>query len=247
MFSAFNPSKWSSGQATVGGSVPCSRVSPQSWTLPARAGIQTHNLGLSRVSSPTLYPLGHDCPLYIAALNCSGNANRPELNCTVPNRTVPCSGKAPRDSIVKKGPAEAVLPSPAEEVQPATGAAETVTLCHYWICPLHVNNCLVNAATKSDHRRLRRVIRTAEQIIGTTIPTLQDLYSSRVSKRAGKITLDPSNPANSLFELLLLLVDATELWVPEWPDQEQFLPSSNPSHEILTIIMVHTLFIHLFI
>ncbi len=44
----------------VGGSVPCSRVSTQSWKLPARAGIRTHNLGLSRVSSPTLYPLGHD-------------------------------------------------------------------------------------------------------------------------------------------------------------------------------------------
>ncbi len=41
------------------------------------------------------------------------------------------------------GPEEAVLPSPAEEVQPATGAAVTVVLCHYWICPLHVNNCLV--------------------------------------------------------------------------------------------------------
>ncbi len=44
----------------VGGSVPCSRVSPQSWTIPAGAGIQTHNFGLPRVSSPTLYPLGHD-------------------------------------------------------------------------------------------------------------------------------------------------------------------------------------------
>ncbi len=43
----------------------------------------------------------------------------------------------------KKGPAEVVLPSPAEEVQPATGAAETVLLCHHWICPLHFNNCLV--------------------------------------------------------------------------------------------------------
>ncbi len=54
--------QWASDIATVGGSVPCSRVSPQSWTLPARAGIRTHNLGLPRVSSPTLYPLGHDCP-----------------------------------------------------------------------------------------------------------------------------------------------------------------------------------------
>ncbi len=42
----------------------------------------------------------------------------------------------------EKGPAEAVLPSPAEKVQPATGAAETVLFCHHWIRPLHVNNCL---------------------------------------------------------------------------------------------------------
>ncbi len=59
-----------------------------------------------------------------------------------------------------------------------------------------------SSATKSDLRRLRRVVRTAERIIGTTLPTLQELYSSRVSKRAGKITLDPSHPAHSLFELL---------------------------------------------
>ncbi len=59
-----------------------------------------------------------------------------------------------------------------------------------------------SSATKSDLKRLRRVVRTAEQIIGTTLPSLQELYLSRVSKRAGKITLDPSHPAHSLFELL---------------------------------------------
>ncbi len=31
----------------------------------------------------------------------------------------------------EKGPAEVVFPSPAEEVQPTTGAAETVLLCHH--------------------------------------------------------------------------------------------------------------------
>ncbi len=31
----------------------------------------------------------------------------------------------------QNGPVEVVLPSPAEEVQPATGAAETVLLCHH--------------------------------------------------------------------------------------------------------------------
>ncbi len=60
-----------------------------------------------------------------------------------------------------------------------------------------------SSATKSDLRRQWRVVRTAEQIIGTTIPTLQEPYLSRVRKRAGKITLDPSHPAHSLFKLLL--------------------------------------------
>ncbi len=59
-----------------------------------------------------------------------------------------------------------------------------------------------SSATKSDLRRLQRVVRTAEWISGTTLPSLQELYLSRVSKRAGKITLDPSHPAHSLFELL---------------------------------------------
>jgi len=36
----------SGAQGAVGGSVPCSMVSPQSWTIPAGAEIQTHNLGL---------------------------------------------------------------------------------------------------------------------------------------------------------------------------------------------------------
>ncbi len=59
-----------------------------------------------------------------------------------------------------------------------------------------------SSATKSDLKRLRRVVRTAERIIGTALPSLQELYSSRVSKRAGKITMDPSHSAHSLFELL---------------------------------------------
>ncbi len=59
-----------------------------------------------------------------------------------------------------------------------------------------------SSATKSDLRRLRRVVRTAEWIIGTTLPILQELYLSRESKRAENITLDPSHPAHSLFERL---------------------------------------------
>ncbi len=61
----------------------------------------------------------------------------------------------------------------------------------------------LSSATKSDLRRMRRVVWTTEWNIGTIPPTLQELYSSRVRKRADKIILDPSHPAHSLFELLL--------------------------------------------
>ncbi len=37
-------------RGAVGGSVPCSRVSPQSWTIPARAEIRTHNIGSNALS-----------------------------------------------------------------------------------------------------------------------------------------------------------------------------------------------------
>ncbi|KAK3570810.1 hypothetical protein QTP86_027632, partial [Hemibagrus guttatus] len=58
------------------------------------------------------------------------------------------------------------------------------------------------SATKSDIRRLQRTVRTAERIIGAPQPTLQELYTSRVRKRALKITLDPSHPGHVLFDLL---------------------------------------------
>ncbi|KAI2650648.1 putative RNA-directed DNA polymerase from transposon BS [Labeo rohita] len=47
------------------------------------------------------------------------------------------------------------------------------------------------AAGKSDIRRLQRTVRTAERIIGVHLPNLQDLYISRVKKRAGNILLTP--------------------------------------------------------
>ncbi len=58
------------------------------------------------------------------------------------------------------------------------------------------------SATKSDIKRLQQTVRTAERNICAPLPNLQDFYISRVRKRANKITLDPTNPAHSLFELL---------------------------------------------
>ncbi len=99
----------------------------------------------------------------------------------------------------EKGPAEVVLPSPAEEDQPATGAAETVLLCH----PLHVNNCLVQLSYQIRHQKTSEGSSDCWANQWYNPPQSPELYLSRVSDRAGKITLDPSHPAHSLFELLL--------------------------------------------
>ncbi len=58
------------------------------------------------------------------------------------------------------------------------------------------------SATKSDIKRLQQTVRTAERNICAPLPNIQDFYISRVRKRAKKITLDPTHPAQSLFELL---------------------------------------------
>ncbi len=116
------------------------------------------------------------------------------VNAMRPGRTITLSPRWKR-------PAEAVLPSPAEEINQPQELL--IQFCSAIIESVLCTSITVwfSSATKSNLRRLWRVVRTAERIIGTTLPTLQELYSSRVSKRAGKITLDPSHP-HFLFELL---------------------------------------------
>ena len=46
------------------------------------------------------------------------------------------------------------------------------------------------------------MVRTAEKIIGSPLPTLQDLVHDRIRKRAANIVADPSHPAHKLFTLL---------------------------------------------
>ncbi len=97
----------------------------------------------------------------------------------------------------ENGPAEVVLPLPAEKFQSATGAAETVLLGHHRVCSLHFNNCLLQLSYKLRHQK-----NGSDCLTDYRCPPLQELYTSRVRKRAQKITLDPSHPSHLLFELL---------------------------------------------
>ncbi len=65
VFSAFNPSKleqWAADCAAPGEQFGVSCLAQGSHLSRGCFRIRSHNLGLPRVSSPTLYSLGHDCP-----------------------------------------------------------------------------------------------------------------------------------------------------------------------------------------
>ncbi|KAI3352068.1 hypothetical protein L3Q82_020883 [Scortum barcoo] len=79
--------------------------------------------------------------------------------------------------------------------QPASGAADPDLHRHHSVCPLHIHQCVISHQTGQEQT-------TAEKIIGASLPSIQDLYVSRVRKRAGNITADPSHPGHNLFHLL---------------------------------------------
>ncbi len=95
----------------------------------------------------------------------------------------------------------------------------TTRIVEWMVRPIKYKTKQSSATKSQKNRRLRRVVRTAEWIIGTTLPTLQELHLSRVSTRAGKITLDP-HIQHIYSSNCYCLVNATEFWAPERPDTE---------------------------
>ncbi len=143
-------------------------------------------------------------------------------------------------SHYEKGSAEAVLPSPAEKVQPATGAADTVLLCHHWICPLHVNNCLI---------QLSYQIWPQKTTEGS--PDCWANYWYNPPHSPGNVLIQSeqkgwqnhSGPLTSRTLPLWTVTVWSTLQSSEYQNdqtQEQFLSPSNPSHEHSILNMEHT-------
>ncbi len=57
-------------------------------------------------------------------------------------------------------------------------------------------------SSNQDCKALQRVVRLAERISGSTLPSLQGIYLKRCRSRAAKITKDSNHPGNHLFRLL---------------------------------------------
>ncbi len=131
------------------------------------------------------------------------------------------------ESMVKKAQ-QSLFPSPAEEVQPTTGAAETVLLCHHRDCPVFIYNCLVWFSYQKSHQKTTTDSQDCWE--DYRCPSAQ-LYTSRERKRAKKVTLDPHTQL-TLSLNGCPLAGATDHWAPEQPDTRTvFTPGHIPPEQ----------------
>ncbi|KAL3065206.1 hypothetical protein OYC64_015394 [Pagothenia borchgrevinki] len=58
------------------------------------------------------------------------------------------------------------------------------------------------SCTVLNRKALQRVVKTAQNITRTELPSMEDLYSQRLRKKALRIIKDPHHPSHKLFSLL---------------------------------------------
>ncbi len=58
------------------------------------------------------------------------------------------------------------------------------------------------ACNASCRKSLQRIVRAAEKIVGVSLPSLQDTYNTRLTRKALCIAGDPTHPTHSFFSLL---------------------------------------------
>ncbi|KAK3505568.1 hypothetical protein QTP70_005015, partial [Hemibagrus guttatus] len=56
--------------------------------------------------------------------------------------------------------------------------------------------------TVLDRKTLQRIVRTAEKVIGVSLPSIMDIYSTRCIRKANSIVDDPTYLSHTLFTLL---------------------------------------------
>ncbi|KAK3562596.1 hypothetical protein QTP86_002073 [Hemibagrus guttatus] len=73
--------------------------------------------------------------------------------------------------------------------------------------------------TVSDRKILQRIVRTAEKIIGVSLPSIMDMYTTRCIRKANSIVDDPTHPSHTLFTLLL---SGKSGYAPQVEEKERF-------------------------
>ncbi len=109
------------------------------------------------------------------------------------------------------------------------------------------------ACNTSCRKSLQRIVRAAEKIVGVSLPSLQDIYSTRLTRKALCIAGDPTHPTHSFWELrnfnslYVCAVHVAELTIKQtWLDTttktlDQFYSSIN--EVLLFLLLVFFLFL----
>ncbi len=94
-------------------------------------------------------------------------------------------------------------------------------------------------SSSQDCKALQRVVRLAERISGSALPSLQDIYLKRCRSRAVKIIKDSNHPGNCLFTLLpsgkrfrSLMAKTERLRRSFFPQAIRLLNSTQPRNNI---------------
>ncbi len=99
--------------------------------------------------------------------------------------------------------------------------------------------------SSQDCKALQRVVRLAERISGSALPSLQDIYLKRCRSRAVKIIKDSNHPGNCLFTLLpsgkrfrSLMAKTERLRRSFFPQAIRLLNSNSASKHHLTYFII---------
>ncbi|KAK3506846.1 hypothetical protein QTP70_029253, partial [Hemibagrus guttatus] len=98
--------------------------------------------------------------------------------------------------------------------------------------------------TVSDRKTPQWIVRTAEKIIGVSLPSMMGMYTTRCIRKANSIVDDPTHPSHTLFTLRLS--GSTEAFGPSHPDcvtvsSHKPSGSSTPRTETIpTLSLSHT-------
>ncbi len=110
----------------------------------------------------------------------------PDLDCTHPNTG-------------QESQAKTVPSATAEEILGLTSNPENFLFRGHRKC---TDSVRYGNSSNQDCKALQRVMRLAEHISGSALPSLQDIYLKRCKSRAVKIIKDSNHPGNHLFMLL---------------------------------------------
>ncbi len=106
-------------------------------------------------------------------------------------------------------------------------------------------------SSSQDCKALQRVVRLAEHISGSALPSLQDIYIKRCRSRAVKITKDSNHPGNCLFTPLpsgkrfrSLMAKTERLRRSFFPQAIRLLNSNWTELSLLTSWWLHLLITH---